>query len=149
VNATDTLPSPAVAVPIVGAPGAVTTGGDNVTTAFDAADGALAPTRFTAITVHVYDLAAVRRPTEIGDLNPIHAPAEPPLLEVHDALYPKMCDPPSFAGAVNATDTLSTPAVATPIVGAPGAVAVAAPAVAPLNAANATPTVASPAIQAV
>ena len=49
VKVTDTDPLPAVAVPIVGAPGTLASG----TTAFDGADGGPVPTPFVAVTVQV------------------------------------------------------------------------------------------------
>ena len=47
-------------------------------------------------------------------------PVNPPGLEL--AMYPVMAEPPSIAGAVNATEACAFPAVAVPIVGAPGTV---------------------------
>ena len=62
VNATDALALPAVAVPIVGAPGTVPTG----VTLFDAADAAPVPMAFVAFTVKVYAVPLVNPVMLIG-----------------------------------------------------------------------------------
>jgi hypothetical protein len=54
---------PAVAVPIVGAPGTVGTAG---VTLFDAPDAELVPTALVAVTVKVYAVPLVRPVTVIG-----------------------------------------------------------------------------------
>jgi hypothetical protein len=70
-----------------------------------------------AVTVNVYEVPAVNPVTVIGELEPL--PVMLPGVEV--AVYPVIVDPPSLAGAVNATVAfLFVPAVAVPIVGAPG-----------------------------
>jgi len=49
--------------------------------------------------------------TTMGDFVLIVLRAAPPLLEVHDAVYPVIAEPP-FAGAVNETLMRASPAVA-------------------------------------
>jgi hypothetical protein len=66
-NATVTLWCPAVAEVMAGAPGTVITGGASVTTGAELAEGAPEPTRFRAVTLHVYVFAAVRPLTRVGD----------------------------------------------------------------------------------
>ena len=65
VNATETDAFPAVAVPIVGAPGTVAG-----VTLFEAAEAALFPLAFVAITVHVTAVPLVRPVTVIGEVEP-------------------------------------------------------------------------------
>lgn len=118
VNVTLAVVLPAVALPMVGAPGAVAAVG---VTLFDSADAALDPTLLTAW-------------TWIVRATPADIPAKTIGLEAPDcvspvdavAIYPVMADPPSLAGAVNVTLAEPIPAVAAPMVGAPGAVAGAA-----------------------
>jgi hypothetical protein len=75
VNATDACPLPPVAVPTVGAPGTVA-----AVTEFEAADAALVPAAFVAVTVKVYAVPFVRPITVIGEEVP--APVSPPGDEV-------------------------------------------------------------------
>ncbi len=110
-NATETVASAAVAVPIVGAPGNVAG-----VTLFDTPEEGPSPRSFLASTVHVTAVPFVRPVTVIGD--------EPVLLFVpHVALYSVIAEPPSLAGGVKDTVTVVFPLVAVPIVGAPGTVA--------------------------
>ena len=62
---TTALPSPAVAVTSVGAPGTVSVG----VTAVDAAEGAESPAAFVATTVKVYAVPLVR-PGTVADVAP-------------------------------------------------------------------------------
>ena len=75
VKVTDACALPAVAVPIVGAPGTLAG-----VTLFDAADAAPVPTAFVAVTVNVYAVPLVRPVTVIGEAEPV--PVSPPGLEV-------------------------------------------------------------------
>ena len=64
--------------------------------------------------------------TSSGELAPVVDLVVPPLLEVHTTRYDVIGEPPSFDGAVNATDKRPGPAlVAITLVGATGAVGVA------------------------
>ena len=60
--------------------------GEPTITANDAADCALEPTAFVALTVHVYVFAVVRLDTVTGLAVPVCEPAPPPSLEVHVAV---------------------------------------------------------------
>jgi len=73
---------------------------------------------FVATTVKVYAVPLVKPFTIIGDEVPV--PVKFPGLDV--TVYPVMLEPPSEAGAVNATDTSVFPLVADPITGASGTV---------------------------
>jgi hypothetical protein len=64
VKATDALALPAVAVPIVGAPGTVLLA--RGVTLFDALEAEPVPTPFVAVTVNVYAVPLVRLQTVIG-----------------------------------------------------------------------------------
>ena len=64
-NATETVVLPAVAAPIVGAPGTVAG-----VTLFEAADAALFPTAFVASTVQVTGAPLVRPVTTMGEAEP-------------------------------------------------------------------------------
>ena len=112
VNVTVACALPAVAVPIVGAPGTVAG-----VTLFDAADGALVPTALVAVTVHVTAAPFVSPGTVMGDVAP------DALCVSHVAVYEVIAEPPLLAGAVKVTVACALPAVAVPIVGAPGTVA--------------------------
>jgi hypothetical protein len=81
VNVTEASPFPRVAVPIVGAPGTVA-----ATKLFDAADGALDPTAFCAVTLQVYVFPFVRPDTTIGLPDPVFEPETPPSVDVHVAV---------------------------------------------------------------
>jgi hypothetical protein len=81
VNVTVAEALPRVAVPIVG--GAGIAAGEK---APDAADGALDPRAFCAVTVHVYVFVFVRPDTTMGLDDPACEPAKPPLVEVHDTV---------------------------------------------------------------
>lgn len=105
---------PAVAVPIVGAPGTA-----QVVTLFDALLAADVPISFVAVTVNVYAVPFDKPLTEIGDDAPV--PVRPPGLEV--TVYPVMVLPPLNAGGVNVRLTVPTPVFdAVPTVGASGTV---------------------------
>ena len=78
VNVTDALETPAVAVPIVGAPGAV--GAAVGVALFDAAEAAPVPMALVAVTVKVYAVPLVRPVTVIDDVAPLAV--IPPGLEV-------------------------------------------------------------------
>ncbi len=71
VNVTDADPFPAVAVPMVGAPGTVAG-----VTELDAAEAAPVPTPLVAVTVKVYAVPLVRPLTVIGLVVPV--PVKPP-----------------------------------------------------------------------
>ena len=75
LNVTVASPFPRVAVPMVGASGAVAG-----VTLFEAADADPVPTAFVAVTVNVYAVPLVRPITVIGEAPP--APVNPPGLEV-------------------------------------------------------------------
>ena len=75
VNVTTALALPAVAVPIVGAPGTVAG-----VTLLEAAEGAPAPTLLVAVAVKVYDVPLVSPLTVMGLEAPV--PVNPPGLEV-------------------------------------------------------------------
>ena len=78
-NATDTEPFRRVPTRTVGGPGAT---GDG-TKLFDAADGALRPTPFVAVAVHVYVLPFVNPATTIGLAAPDAEPVAPPFDDGH------------------------------------------------------------------
>jgi hypothetical protein len=117
VKVTVALALPAVAVPMVGAPGTVAD--DIGVTPFDAEEAAPVPTLLVAVTVNVYVVPLVNPVTVIGLDEPV--PVIPPGLDV--TVYDVMVAPPLLTGAVNATEALASPAVAVPMVGAPGTVA--------------------------
>jgi hypothetical protein len=88
-----------------------------------AALAALWPAEFVALTVNVYDVAAVKPDTVIV---PEPAVASVPVIlpGVDVAVYNVIVAPPLLAGAVYATVAVVEPvAVAVPIVGAPGTIA--------------------------
>jgi hypothetical protein len=70
------------------------------------------------VTLNVYAVPFVRPLTTIDAQGATHVPVAPPGAEV--AVNDVMAEPPSLAGAVNATVACELPAVAVPIVGAPG-----------------------------
>ena len=80
------------------------------------------PAALVAVTVNVYEVAAVRPVTEIVPEPDCDKVPEPPAgLEV--AVYEVIADPPLLAGAVNETVAVVAPVDdAEPIVGAPGIV---------------------------
>ena len=78
VKVTVALALPAVAVPIVGAPGAVAAAAG--VTLFEAEDAALVPTALVAVTVNVYAVPFMRPVTMIGD--PVLVAVSPPGEEV-------------------------------------------------------------------
>jgi hypothetical protein len=88
VNATIACALPAVAVPIVGAPGPV-----EGVTEFEATLAGLIPLAFVAITVKVYAVPLVSPVTIIGLAEPV--PVKPPGLEV--TVYPVIGNPPTGA----------------------------------------------------
>ena len=104
---------PAVAVPIVGAPGTVAG-----VTELEAEEALPVPTMFVAVTVNVYGVPLVRPVTVIGELAPV--PVIDPGLEV--TVYEVMALPPFEPGAENVTEAWALPPVAVPMVGAPGTV---------------------------
>ena len=109
--------SPAVAVPMVGAPGFVTTTAG--VTALEAPEGALVPCALVAVTVKVYVVPLVR-PVTVADVAPDPTLAViPPGDEV--TVYPVIGDPPLDAGGVQVTVAEASPAVAEAAVGLPGA----------------------------
>jgi hypothetical protein len=116
VKATVACALPAVAVPIVGAPGSVAG-----VTLFDGADAALVPRALVAATVNVYAVPLVSPVTVIE----VHGAAHVPVIPLGDevAVNDVIADPPLLAGAVNATVACALPGVAVPMVGAPGTVA--------------------------
>jgi hypothetical protein len=80
VNETVICALPATTAGCAGAPGTVLG-----TTAADAGDGALVPSPFVAVTVHVYVLPFESAPTTIGDPALEAAPAAPPSDDTHAA----------------------------------------------------------------
>jgi len=116
LNGTIAVAPERLTVPIVGASGTVAGW-----TKFDAADGALVPFAFVAVTRHVYVYPFVSPDTTIGLDEPLAEPDAPPLTEVHDIVKLVTGIPPSEPG-VNVTDADAFPRVAVPIVGAAGAV---------------------------
>ena len=122
VNATVAVVVPVeVAVPIVGAPGAVV--GVEVVTEFDADDASEAPIALVATTVNVYAVVALSPVIEIvPEPACVSIAVIDPGLEV--AMYDVIVDPPSETGAVNETVAVVVPVeVAVLIVGASGTVA--------------------------
>jgi hypothetical protein len=107
VNATVACVLPAVAAPIVGAPGVVAR-----VTLLDGADAGLVPRAFLAVTVNVYVVPAVNPVTVIGLTVPVAV--LPPGLAV--TVYP-VTEP---VGAVKLTVAWPVPAVAVTLVGGPG-----------------------------
>jgi hypothetical protein len=87
---------------IVGAPG----GTGRTTTADEGADDGPNPTRFRAITVHVYVLPAVRSSTTTGEWSFVSDRVAPPSLDEQVALYKVIGAPPLLAGLVNTTRIL-------------------------------------------
>jgi hypothetical protein len=75
VKATETCPLPTVAVPTVGAPGALA-----AVTEFEGVDAAPVPTAFVAVTEKVYIVPLVRPVTMMGEEVPVAV--TPPGLEV-------------------------------------------------------------------
>jgi hypothetical protein len=75
-KATDAVVADSVTVTPVGAPGTVAG-----TKLFDAAEGALAPCVFRAVTLQVYDLPFVRPETTSGLPDPVWYPVAPPAAE--------------------------------------------------------------------
>jgi hypothetical protein len=112
---------PAVAVPIVGAPGAVMT--ICGVTGVVAPENAPVPAEFTAATSNVYAVPFVSPPiTALVAVAPDTGVVETSVVpENARTEYPVIADPPLFAGAVQVTVACALPAVAVPIVGAPGA----------------------------
>jgi len=76
-------------------------------TAADGAEARPAPREFVPLTVHVYLLPAVRRVTVSGVRVPVFERATPPLLDVHEAVYPVIARP---LLAPDRNDTRSEPA---------------------------------------
>jgi hypothetical protein len=112
-NAMLACAAPAVAVPMVGAPGTVAG-----VTLFDAADAGPVPTPLVAVTVNVYAVPLARPATVQGEV--AHVPVCPP---EDVAVYDVIAEPPLLAGGVKLTVACVLPRVAVPIVGAPGTVA--------------------------
>jgi hypothetical protein len=100
VNVTEACAFPAVAVPIVGAPGTVTVAG---VTLFEAADAAPVPTELVAVTINVYAVPLVRPLTVIGLA--VAVPVRLPGFDV--AVYPVIVAPPLLDGAVKVTKALA------------------------------------------
>ena len=94
VKDTDTPPLPALADPIVGAPGTVAG-----TTLFEAADGNPVPAIFVATTVNVYEVPFAKLPTVKGLVGPVAV--SPPGVEV--TVNPVIGLPPLLIGAVKLT----------------------------------------------
>jgi hypothetical protein len=117
VKVTVALALPAVAMPMVGAPGTVAV--PEGVTLLDRADAGPVPIALVAVTVKVYAVPLVKPVTVIGLTVPVAV--SPPGLEV--AVYPVIDPPPLLDGAVNAKVACALPAVAVPMVGAPGTVA--------------------------
>ena len=116
VKATVACALPAVAAPIVGAPG-----GPRGVALLDALDAGPVPTEFVAVTVNVYAVPLARPPTVIDVHGAVQVPVMPEGDEV--AVYDVIVAPPLLAGAVNVTVACALPAVAVPMAGAPGTVA--------------------------
>ena len=105
---------PAVAVPIVGAPGTVAG-----VTLFEGLDAGPAPITLVAFTVKVYAVPLVKPVTVMG----LDAPVAVMLPGLEVTVYEVMGLPPFEAGGVKLTVACALPAVAVPMVGAPGTVA--------------------------
>ena len=114
LNVIVACPFPAVAVPIVGAPGTVAG-----TTALLVFDEILVPTLFVAVTVNVYVVPFVNPVTVIGDDPPVAL--NPPVFEV--TVYVVIDAPPLLLGGVNEIVACPLPDVAVTEVGASGVVA--------------------------
>jgi hypothetical protein len=110
---------PAVAVPMVGAPGAVA-GAVGVTT-FDGADGGPVPMLFVAVTVKVYALPFASPVTVID----VHGALQLPVMDSRRRRCGEARDRAATVAhrRVKLTVACASPAVAVPMVGAPGAVA--------------------------
>jgi hypothetical protein len=80
VKVTVALALPAVAVPMVGAPGTVAAAAG--VTLFDAAEAALLPLAFVALTVNVYAVPLVSPVTLIAVHGAVHVPVFAPTTEV-------------------------------------------------------------------
>ena len=117
VHDTEASPLPAVAVPIVGAPGAVSTAVGVVE--FDAPEAGESPAAFIATTVKVYSVSLVR-PVTVAVVAPVVSAVTPPGEEV--TVYFVIAEPPLLVGAVHDTEASPLPAVAVTLVGAPGTV---------------------------
>jgi hypothetical protein len=113
-NVTLACAFPAVAVPMVGAPGIVAG-----VTLFDAADAGPVPSALVAVTAKVYAVPFASPVTVIEVQGAAQVPVNPPGEEV--AVYERIAEPPSLAGAEKATLACALPAVAVPMTGAPGA----------------------------
>jgi hypothetical protein len=93
--------------------------GSEGVTELEAAEAALVPTAFVAVTVNVYAVPFVKPVTVIG----LDVPVAIMLPGFDVTVKPVISLPPSFAGGVNDTVAWVLPAVATTAVGTPGAVA--------------------------
>jgi hypothetical protein len=117
VHRTTALALSAVAVPIVGTPGAV---GATGVTVFEAAEKAPEPTAFAARTRKEYAVPLTSPvAVKLVDTGTLVRTTVAPL--VRSTVYPVIGEPPS-AGAVQVTVADALPAVAAPITGAAGAV---------------------------
>lgn len=112
VNVMVALALPAVAVPIVGAPGTLAG-----VTVFEIAEEMPLPIALLAFTVQVSAVPLASPVTVMGELLPLL------LCAPQFAVYPVMADPPLAAGGVKLMVTCAFPAMATPIMGGPGTVA--------------------------
>ena len=113
VNVIVAWPLPAVAVPIVGAPGTVA--GEIELLGLDAT---LVPTLLVAVTVNVYALPLASPVTVSGEALPVAV--KPPVFDV--TVYEVMVDPPFDAGGVNEIVAWPLPRTAVTPVGAFGTV---------------------------
>jgi hypothetical protein len=91
------------------------------TTADDADEDGDDPFLFRATTVQEYVFAFVTPVNVMGDVVPFALRGAPPLLEVHEAVYPVIPDPP-FAGAANERLMRASPARAVGVAGRFGTV---------------------------
>jgi len=114
VNVTAACALPAVAMPIVGAPGTVPG-----VTRFEGAEAGPLPAALVAVTVKMYAVPLARPPTVMGDAAPLAVIPAGDDVTVYDV----MGEPPFDTGAVNVTVACALPAAALPMVGAPGTAA--------------------------
>jgi len=87
-----------------------------VVTEFEAAEAALVPMAFVAVTLNVYVVEPDNPETVIGEDEPV--PVRPPGLDV--TVYPVIVDPLLDVGGVNVTLAATPTRVAVPMVGASG-----------------------------
>jgi hypothetical protein len=121
VPATEGVTDRVTVAALVGEAGVETTGAKGAAAGvieLEAAEAALVPTAFVAVTVKVYPVVLVN-PVTLAVRGPkIQVAVSPPGLEV--TVYPVIVLPPFEAGALQVTVAEASPAVAATPVGAPG-----------------------------